>query len=221
MTWFFALLGVFIAMWSSAIAFPHTLESPRNETSVIQSLDTFPNTFSIVYQTHSQASLFYVENKEGQVLGTVKVVSFGENAFFSLTDKAGQLVGTAEIREIDPYYALIFNAAGEKIASFNLRHKILSPAEYLVFDPQLKLIAKGTLNIIGNRFTLSEASPKRRELATFSRPRFKLIKDYWCVTIHEPEKLEKSIYIFMATYQTFLNRNIDRLAGYKSLQIKK
>ncbi|MCB1180605.1 MAG: hypothetical protein KDK55_01100 [Chlamydiia bacterium] len=85
----------------------------------------------------------------------------------------------------------------------------LTGINYLIYDPQGSLQAKGKLNFVGTRIIIRDPNNHWTKFATFHRPNFKIPtrKDYWYLTIHKNERIDPRVLIMIGTLQAEIEKN--------------
>ena len=168
------------------------------------------NEYIIRYQPLSSGTVYLIETKGGIAVGTIKREQEEKGLFYSFLtlDEEVSTFGPVEHHDSETYVRLVA-PMGDKIGWFAAQINHLYPTEYKIFSSENQLIAKGSMNWLGNHFTLTDPKNPKYFLATFSRPKFKLFNDYWHISIHEEGTLDRRLLFVIGAFQTACDLNLE------------
>lgn len=134
---------------------------------------------------------YLYKNLEGATLATGQGETLTSSDILYIYEPSGSLLGII-IRERYPFYAPVYN----------------------VYNRNNALIATASVNWLGTRFILTQQGNAHIEYATFYRPYFHIIGDYWYVKVERGNTIDERLIAFLGIFQTdleFRNSELDKI----------
>lgn len=170
------------------------------------------NEFVVRYQILTSGTLFHIETKEGEAIGTIirgKKNSAVHYDFYSF-DKQLLATGITE-KHFSDTIVRVWDAEGRGIGWFAMEIHTVYPSEYKVFNPAQALVAKGYMNWVGSSFILADPNQPKKVYVTFFRPMFKLFKDNWHFEIHQEGVIDFRLLCMVGVFQKACDLNFETL----------
>lgn len=172
--------------------------------------ESIPKKFRIQYQLLSKGTFFHViQDEEKKPFAKIlRETGALEKLFFLNLDD--RLIALAEIQKnASTTTTIVRNGNGEEIGWFAAFIPNLYPSQFKLYENSNRLIATGTMNWVGSRFTLADPENPHRVYAVFTRPRFKLHSDSWQVEISKECAIDPILFVIIAAFQTSLNLGLE------------
>lgn len=168
----------------------------------------FPKHFYVQYQKLTNGTLFDVMRKDGSPFGRViRKKGVREQLFYQSLDD--ELIAYAEIEKNDStIIARLKKSSGEQIGWFLATIYNFYPTEYKLYKKEDLLIASGSMNWVGTRFTLVDPHNGHIEFATFFRRRF-IGSEAWHVEINRDNEIDPATLVIIGAFQSSLNLGLE------------
>jgi len=170
---------------------------------------SYPKNFYIQYQTLSYGTLFHVMQDNGTPFGKVvrKLGPKEQLLFYTLDD---QLIVQAELEKNgSDTTAKVKWPNGEELGRFTATIYTIYPADFKLYINKNQLIAKGSMNWVGTRFTLTDPNNAHREFVIYSRSRSNFHADRWHIEINRQGEIDPALLVIIGSYQTSLNLGLE------------